>query len=34
VMYPDMGHDLPRARWSELAGEIRRNAERAAVPVS
>ncbi len=28
VMYPDMGHDLPRARWSELIVEIRRNADR------
>ncbi len=30
VMYPDMGHDLPRARWPELVAEIRRNADRAA----
>jgi len=29
VMYPDMGHDLPRSRWDELVGEIRRNADRA-----
>jgi pimeloyl-ACP methyl ester carboxylesterase len=34
VMYPDMGHDLPRARWPELIGEIRRNADRAGLPVS
>jgi pimeloyl-ACP methyl ester carboxylesterase len=33
VMYPDMGHDLPRARWRELIAEIRRNADRAAVTV-
>lgn len=32
VMFPDMGHDLPRARWAELISEIRRNADRAAVP--
>lgn len=32
VMYPDMGHDLPRARWAELISEIRRNADRVAVP--
>ena len=30
VMYPDMGHDIPRARTAELIGEIRRNADRAA----
>lgn len=30
VMYPDMGHDLPRPRWSEIIGEIRANASRAA----
>lgn len=29
VMYPDMGHDLPRPRWSELVDDIRRNADRA-----
>lgn len=29
VMYPDMGHDLPRPRWAELVDEIRRNADRA-----
>ncbi len=29
VMYPDMGHDLPRPRWTEMIGEIRRNADRA-----
>ena len=29
VMYPDMGHDLPRPRWGEMAAAIRRNADRA-----
>jgi pimeloyl-ACP methyl ester carboxylesterase len=29
IMYPDMAHDLPRARWAELVSEIRRNADRA-----
>ncbi len=29
VMYPDMGHDLPRSRWTEIIDEIRRNADRA-----
>ena len=29
VMYPDMGHDLPRKRTAEMIGEIRRNADRA-----
>lgn len=29
VMYPDMGHDLPRPRWDEMVGEIRLNAHRA-----
>jgi pimeloyl-ACP methyl ester carboxylesterase len=29
IMYPDMAHDLPRPRWTELVGEIRRNADRA-----
>ena len=29
VMYPDMGHDLPRPRWTEMISAIRRNAERA-----
>ena len=31
VMYPDMGHDLPRTRWAEMADEILVNARRAAV---
>lgn len=30
VMYPDMGHDLPRSRWGEMAAALRRNADRAA----
>lgn len=29
VMYPDMGHDLPRPRWGEMIEEIRRTADRA-----
>ena len=29
VMYPDMGHDLPRPRWGEMVEELRRNADRA-----
>ena len=33
VMYPDMGHDLPRARWAEIISEIQRNTERARVLV-
>lgn len=28
VMYPGMGHDLPRSRWSELVAAISRNAQR------
>lgn len=30
VMYPDMGHDLPPARTSELVELVRRHADRAA----
>ncbi len=30
VMYPDMGHDLPVARWNELADAVRTNADRAS----
>jgi len=30
LMFNDMGHDLPRTRWAEIADEIRRNADRAA----
>ncbi|TVR23155.1 MAG: alpha/beta hydrolase [Ilumatobacter sp.] len=29
VMYPGMGHDLPRSRWPELVAAISRNAQRA-----
>jgi pimeloyl-ACP methyl ester carboxylesterase len=29
VMYPEMGHDLPRSRTDEIVGAITRNAERA-----
>jgi pimeloyl-ACP methyl ester carboxylesterase len=28
VMYPDMGHDLPLPRWSDIVGEITANAKR------
>jgi pimeloyl-ACP methyl ester carboxylesterase len=30
VMYPDMGHDLPRPRWPDLFDEIRRTADQAS----
>ena len=29
LMFPDMGHDLPVARWDELADAVRTNADRA-----
>jgi pimeloyl-ACP methyl ester carboxylesterase len=29
VMYPDMGHDLPRPRWDDIIGEIVANARLA-----
>jgi pimeloyl-ACP methyl ester carboxylesterase len=29
LMFPEMGHDLPRARWAEIAEAIVQNAERA-----
>jgi pimeloyl-ACP methyl ester carboxylesterase len=29
VMYPDMGHDLPRPRWPDIVVEIAENARRA-----
>jgi pimeloyl-ACP methyl ester carboxylesterase len=32
VMYPDMGHDLPRTRWPEIVDAIARNARRASAP--
>ncbi len=28
IMYPDMGHDLPRPRWAEMMAAIRENADR------
>ena len=31
VMYPDMGHDLPRPRWRDIIDEIADNARRASV---
>ena len=30
VMYPDMGHDLPRPRWDEIIDEIARTARRVS----
>jgi pimeloyl-ACP methyl ester carboxylesterase len=29
LMFPDMGHDLPRSRWPEMVTAIRQNASRA-----
>ena len=29
VIYPDMGHDLPRPRWDEMIDEIVENTRRA-----
>ena len=34
IMYPDMGHDLPEPRRAEMVQAIRRNASRAASPLS
>jgi pimeloyl-ACP methyl ester carboxylesterase len=34
VMYPDMAHDLPRARWEEVTDEIVVNTHRATAPRS
>jgi pimeloyl-ACP methyl ester carboxylesterase len=31
VMYPDMGHDLPRPRWPEIVQEIELNTRRAPI---
>ena len=31
LMFNDMGHDLPRTRWTEMADEIAQNAARATV---
>jgi pimeloyl-ACP methyl ester carboxylesterase len=32
VMYPDMGHDLPRERWADVVAEIAATARRATQP--
>ncbi len=32
LMFPDMGHDLPRNRWDEIIGAIVTNCMRAQVP--
>ncbi len=32
LMFPEMAHDLPRSRWSELVDAVVTNAARAAVP--
>jgi pimeloyl-ACP methyl ester carboxylesterase len=32
LMFPDMSHDLPRTRWSEIIGAIVTNCMRAEVP--
>ncbi len=34
LMFPDMGHDLPRPRWGEMIEEIRRNADRTRTPAT
>ena len=34
LMFPDMGHDLPRTRWVEMADAIASNAARAAASVA
>jgi pimeloyl-ACP methyl ester carboxylesterase len=34
VMFPDMGHDLPRPRWDEIIDEITANARRAGAPAN
>ena len=34
VMYPDMGHDLPRARWDDVIPEIVGNISRVPIEVS
>ena len=31
LMFPDMGHDMPVARWPEIVGAIKLNAERAPI---
>jgi pimeloyl-ACP methyl ester carboxylesterase len=32
LMFPEMGHDMPRSRWSEMVAAIRQNASRADQP--
>ena len=32
LMFPDMGHDIPRTRWEEIGDAIVANAARAATP--
>ena len=32
VMYPDMGHDLPRERWADVVAEITATARQATQP--
>ena len=32
LMYPDMGHDLPRERWADVIEEIAMTARRATQP--
>jgi pimeloyl-ACP methyl ester carboxylesterase len=32
LMFPEMGHDMPRSRWPEMVAAIRQNASRAAQP--
>ena len=32
LMFPEMGHDMPRSRWSEMVAAIRQNASRAEQP--
>lgn len=34
LVFPDMGHDLPRPRWGEMVDAIRANASRAAIPAA
>ena len=29
LMFPEMGHDMPRSRWREMVAAIRQNASRA-----
>jgi pimeloyl-ACP methyl ester carboxylesterase len=32
LMFPEMGHDMPRSRWPEMVAAIRQNASRAEQP--